>query len=166
MEIIVDPLHQVTHVGLVQLIFEKFPRLGGIQFLGSLLVDQADALETVPAFLGAVEQAAAGAELVHHPVVLEQQKVVLEHLQISRRVGIMKSRKDFPDAGIVLFKSIRIADFPLIIGGIGKFQQISFAGRQFPVKFLLPHLITLITAHDSGLVHHPAVFIRDLQGHF
>ena len=96
---------------------------------------------------------------------MEKQQIILKGLKLPCRINIMQSWKHFPDAGVIFLYPVRIADRPLIIGRIGKFQQISLTGRKLPVEIIFPYFIPFIPAHYSGPVHHSPILRRNLKSH-
>ena len=151
-EIFVDALYPVSDPRLQKLVFQKLPRLGRIQIGGPLLIDEADALEAVRAFLTRIENAAGGAGLAHGRIVIKQQQIPLETLQAPGAVDVVNPRQNLRDIRIVLSYPVRIADRSTVIGEIRKRQLIAPAGRKAAVKFPLPDLKALIAADPP----HPA----------
>ena len=162
-EILIDLPGKIIQVQLIDFVLQQPGRLKGRQLIRFLLVDQADALETVAALLGPLENTAPGANLPQLVVLLEHQKVVLQLVQLPLRVDPVEPGQDHGDVGIVFAAEILIPLFPVEIHVEREGQHPVPVGGKALAEGLFPRLIAAVLADHAHVVEQLQILLADGQ---
>ena len=158
-EVFIDLPGKSDQVQLVYLKLQKTGCFKGRKLFRLLLINQADALEAMVAFLSPLKNTAAGAQPSQLLILLEHQKVVLQLVQLPLRVNSVNAGHYHMDIWIILPVQILIPHLAVLVHMKGKGHLPVFKGRQPLRKYPAPHIVTPVLADNTHMMKQVQVLL-------